>query len=167
MLVLHLYHLIFPSPLSTSLLNLPPTSHSIPLLWVSWSSRLSSLCHTANSTLAILHRVLFMSQCYSLNSSRPLLPPPSPQVCSLALCLYSCPTNRFISTIFSRFHIYALIYDVCFSLTSWWEKFSGMVGMKILIGLGWRENGEKKLGANRNIQSVFEVLLQMGSKEVE
>ena len=39
-------------------------------------------------------------QSYSLNSSHPLLPPLCPQVHSLYLCLYSCPANRVISTIF-------------------------------------------------------------------
>ena len=39
-------------------------------------------------------------QCYCLNFSCPLLPLLCPQVNSLCLCLYSCPANRFISTIF-------------------------------------------------------------------
>ena len=51
-----------------------------------------------------------------IQSSHPLLPPLCPQVCSLFLHLCSCPASRFISTSFSRFHIYALIYDICFSL---------------------------------------------------
>ena len=38
-------------------------------------------------------------------------------ICSLCLQLYSCPANRLISTIFSRFHVCALIYDICFSLS--------------------------------------------------
>ena len=36
--------------------------------------------------------------------------------CSLCLCLYCCPANRFIHSIFHRFHIYALIYDICIFL---------------------------------------------------
>ena len=52
----------------------------------------------------------------------PQLCPPTPchQVCSLCLPLYSCPTTRFISTFFLfflRFHIYALAYRICFSLS--------------------------------------------------
>ena len=39
-------------------------------------------------------------QCYSLNSSQPVLPLLCPQVCFLCLLLYSCPENRFISTVF-------------------------------------------------------------------
>ena len=47
------------------------------------------------------------------------LPTPSPQVYSLCLPLYSCPATRFISIIFFffRFHIYALAYGICFSLS--------------------------------------------------
>ena len=41
-----------------------------------------------------------MFQCYSLNSSHPLLPQLCPKTYSLYLYLYSCPVNRFISTIF-------------------------------------------------------------------
>ena len=48
-------------------------------------------------------------------------PPPCLDIhdCSLCLRLYFCFMNRFICTIFSRFHIYALIYqyDICFSLS--------------------------------------------------
>ena len=44
-------------------------------------------------------------------------PPWCPYVCSLHLCLYFCPAHWFICTIFSRFHVYALIYDICFSLS--------------------------------------------------
>ena len=43
------------------------------------------------------------------------LPPLCSHVHSLHLCLYSCHGNEFICTIFSRFHIYALIYDTCVS----------------------------------------------------
>ena len=37
-----------------------------------------------------------MFQCSSLNSSHPLLPPLCTQVCSLCLCLYSCPANQLV-----------------------------------------------------------------------
>ena len=47
----------------------------------------------SNFPLAVWHMYAF--QCYSLNSSHPLLPPVSPQVCSLCLHLYYCPANRF------------------------------------------------------------------------
>ena len=42
---------------------------------------------------------MYMFPCYCLHSSHPLLPLLCPQVCSLCLHLYSCPANRFISTI--------------------------------------------------------------------
>ena len=45
------------------------------------------------------------------------LPPLWPQVRSLHLRLYSCPATRFISTGFFRFHICALAYGICFSLS--------------------------------------------------
>ena len=44
-------------------------------------------------------------------------PTPCPQVHSLHLCLYSCLSTRFVSTVFFRFHIYALAYNICFSLS--------------------------------------------------
>ena len=58
-----------------------------------------------------------MRQCYFLNSSYPLLPPLCPHLCSLHLHLYFFPANLFISNIFSGFHIYALIYDISFSVS--------------------------------------------------
>ena len=42
---------------------------------------------------------------------------PSSCVCSLRLCLYFCFVNKIVYTNFFRFHIYALIYDICFSLS--------------------------------------------------
>ena len=46
-----------------------------------------------------------------------LLFPSVSKVCSLCLHLYSYPANRFISTIFSRFCTYVLIYEIGFSLS--------------------------------------------------
>ena len=37
-------------------------------------------------------------------------------VCSLCLCLYFCSMSKITYTGFSRFHIYALIYSICFTL---------------------------------------------------
>ena len=53
-----------------------------------------------SSFSTILYMVVYFCQCYSLNLSHPLLLPLCPQVHSLFLHLYSCPENRFISTIF-------------------------------------------------------------------
>ena len=44
-------------------------------------------------------------------------PPWYPYICSVCLCLYFCFANKMIYTIFSRFHTYALSYDICFSLS--------------------------------------------------
>ena len=43
---------------------------------------------------------VYMSQCYAIDLSQPLLPPLCPQVSSLCLPLFSHLANRFISTIF-------------------------------------------------------------------
>ena len=83
-----------------SLLSLPPTpsSHSSRS---SQSTKLSFLCYTEVShQLSILHMVVHIWQYHSLNLSHPLLPLLCPQVGSLCLRLYSCLTNRCISTIF-------------------------------------------------------------------
>ena len=96
---------------------LPPTP-SYPSR-LSESTRLSYLCYpTTSHQLSILSVVMYMFQCYSLNSSHPLLPPLYSQVCSLSLHLYSCPANRFISTIFlDSIYICVLIHSICFSLS--------------------------------------------------
>ena len=52
--------------------TIPDSSHPFKL---SQSTRLSSLCYTA--TFSILYVVIYMFQCYLLNLSHPLLPPPS------------------------------------------------------------------------------------------
>jgi len=65
------------------------------------STKLSSLCCTAAFHYPpILHMIVYICQCYSLNLSHPLFPSLCPQVHSIHLHLYSCPANRFISTIF-------------------------------------------------------------------
>ena len=51
-------------------------------------------------TYLFLHMVMYMFQCYPLNSSHTLLSPLCPQICSLCLCFHCCPANKFISTIF-------------------------------------------------------------------
>ena len=84
---------------------LPPTP---PLLHLLGHQRaeLSSLCHTACShSLSVLHMVVYImsvliythNTCLSICASLSLCP----QAHSLCLCLYTCPTDRFISTIFT------------------------------------------------------------------
>ena len=57
--------------------------------------------------------VVYLCQTWSPSSSCPPLPL-CPHVHSLLLCLYSCPGTRFNYTVF---YIYALIYDIYFSLS--------------------------------------------------
>ena len=58
-----LYVNIYPIPLE------PPYDPHIPPLWASQSTELSSLCCTAAShQLAILHTVVYISQCFSPSS---------------------------------------------------------------------------------------------------
>ena len=84
-----------------SVLSLPPTPSQLYPSRSSQSIELSPPCYIAASQgLSILHKVMYVFQRYSLNSSHPLLPPLCPQVRSLCLWLYVCPANRFISTIF-------------------------------------------------------------------
>ena len=47
----------------------------------------------------------------------PLLPPLCPQVCSLCLCLYCCPTDRLISTT-----IFLVLY-ICVNVEYWFFSF--------------------------------------------
>ena len=116
-----------------------PPSHRHPhptLLDCHGAPALNSLRHTANSHwLSVLH----MYVCFSAALNSPTLFFPS--VCSLCLPLHCCPASRFSSTIFldsiymqccavlshsvmsdslqphELWPIYALIYDICFSLS--------------------------------------------------
>ena len=78
----------------------PPPAPSHPSR-LSRSTGLSSLLIRRIPTgCPVVHMVMWMLQCSSLNLSHPLLPPLCLWVCSLCLCLHCCLTNRFISTIF-------------------------------------------------------------------
>ena len=95
-----------------------PGCHTAPAL--------GSVGHMSDSHwLSILHVVIHMLQCYSFKSSHPLLLPLCPHVGSPCLCLYSCSANRIISTIFLGSITYALIYDICFSLSDWLHSVIG------------------------------------------
>ena len=85
-----------------SLLNLPPTSHPIPLLWVLTEHQIWAPCviQQISTGYLILHMIMYMLQCYSLNSSHPLLLLLCAQVCSLCFHLHLYPANRFIGIIF-------------------------------------------------------------------
>ena len=75
-------------PLLLSLPSPPQPSRS------SQSTKLSSLCYTAAS-----HQLGVYAKCYALNQSPSLLPCPHVHKSILCLLLYSCPANRFFSTI--------------------------------------------------------------------
>ena len=55
--------------------------------------------------------IIYMFQCYSLESSHPCLLPQSPKVCPLHLCLFCCLTYRVIVTIFLN-SIYMCYYTI-------------------------------------------------------
>ena len=89
----------------------------------------------------VLHILVYPCQSYSFVSFPPL-PWLCPQVCSPHLCLYSCPANRFISTIFLDstdmcwqtifFSLSDLLHPVCqahvpiFLLTFTWSSQATM-----------------------------------------
>ena len=90
---------------------LPPSSLPHPSR-LSQSTGLSSLHHTANSHwLSVLYRVMYIFQCCSLTSSHPPLPLLCPQV------FLWVSTAALQKTYHSRFHLYVLMYDICFSLS--------------------------------------------------
>ena len=102
-----------------SLLSFPPT-FPIPPLQVVTKHRadLPVLCGCFPLAIYFTFGSLYMS--VPLSHFVPAYPSssPRPQVHSLCLQLYSCPATKFISTFFFfRFHIYALAYGICFSLT--------------------------------------------------
>lgn len=100
-----------------ALLNLPPPPcHSIHLSYLAHQAELPVLYSYFPLAIYFTYGSVYMSVLFS----QFILPFPShtcPQVHPLCLDLYSCPANRFISIIFSKFNIYALIYDTCFSLS--------------------------------------------------
>ena len=105
---------MFPS----SWTSLPPPIPSHPSR-LSHSTSLSSLSHTANSHwLSILYMVVYMFPCYSLRLSHPLLAPVSKSlfftpVSPLLQCKYVYQYQYHLI----KFHIYALIYSTCLSLS--------------------------------------------------
>jgi len=87
------------------------------LEWVAISfssaSAPSTLSHASNLDWRFVsYMIIYMFQCLSLKSSHPHPLPQSPKDCSIHLCLFCCLAYRVIATIFSEFHIYALVYCV-------------------------------------------------------
>ena len=67
--------------------SLPPSTPSHPSR-LSQSTGLRSLCYTGSShLLSILHMVMYIFPCYSLNLSHPLLPPLCAQFFSPHVCI--------------------------------------------------------------------------------
>ena len=100
----------------------PPSWASFPLtaptppLRVITEPRAERFVLYSNFPLAIFRMLMYICQWYSFYFFPPLFPLLCPPTYSLCLRLYSCPANRVISTIFSRFRMYVLIY-ICFSLS--------------------------------------------------
>ena len=77
----HTHTHIYTHAYNPSLLDLPPKSNPFRS---SWSPELSALCYrAAPHWLSILHMVVYICQCSSLNSSHTLLPLLCTQACSL------------------------------------------------------------------------------------
>ena len=101
----------------TYFLSLLDLSRPHPPPRSSHSPEPSSLFDTELPTSCLTHSTAYVPILISqfINPSYPPLPPLCPQVHSLCLCLYSSLGNRFICTIFSIFHVYTLVYHICFS----------------------------------------------------
>ena len=96
---------------------------------------LGSLHHTGNfHQLSVLHMVMYMFQCYSLNSSHPLLLQLSSQVLPLHLCICFCSSNIH-QYHFTRFHVYAFIYYIYFSLSDLLHSVSQFLGSSTSVKL--------------------------------
>ena len=120
---------------------LKPLSASLPTrpLQVVTAPALGALRHPSNShwlsfTYGNIHVSVLFSQII-----HPLLLPPSPEVCSLCLCLLCCPARRMVITTF-LFRIYALIYSVCL----FWEFLKRPAGTFRHL-LGWEKEVLKML----------------------
>ena len=100
------------------LLDLPPTAHPFPPFQVviDYQTELPVLNSSFPLAIYFTYGNIYVSML--LSQFIPLSPFFSvSKIYSLCLCLYSCPAKRFISIIFFfRFHIYALMYDIYFSL---------------------------------------------------
>ena len=105
----------------------PPISHFIPSLQI-----VTDHCVVLPVSYSKFPPIIYLTygniyefQCYNLKSSHFPLPPLCPQVCSLCLCLYSCPTNRFIGIIFVDFldHIDALYVILAFLFLTYFTLY--------------------------------------------
>ena len=110
--------LLLPSRFSRVRLCVTPqtAAQQAPRPWGSPGKTTAVGCHcllwyTAPHWLLIFHVEMHVCQC----SAHPTLP--FPHVCSLHLCLYSCPANRFISSIkIPRFFFFFGVWNPSFYL---------------------------------------------------
>ena len=65
-----------------------------------WWATVCGDCTESDTTAHVHTFAVCTCKCCSLNAPHPLQPPLCPQVHPLCLYLYSCPANRFISTVF-------------------------------------------------------------------
>ena len=73
-----------------------------------------------------IHSSVYMSIPTS-QSIPTLLPRRCPYICSLHLSLYFCfAMDWFICTVFSRFHMYALMYDTCFLFLTYFSLYDSL-----------------------------------------
>ena len=105
------------------LLNLPPISHPFRL---SQSTTLNFLSHTTNS-----HWLLYIRYCICFLVTLSICPilsflPESPVSISLFSMSASplLPCKKIHQCNISRFHVYALIYDICFSLLTYFTVYN-------------------------------------------
>ena len=114
---LHVY--IYPRPLR-------PPSHSPPSR-PSQSAELNSLCCMRSTwSLVISSHSVYIYISAALSNHPAFSFPHRVPSSFLILCLFSCSANRFICTIFSRLHIHALIYDICFVFLSYFTLYDSL-----------------------------------------
>ena len=92
----------------------PPTSLSVPSLWVIpvHQPHDTILYHALNLDWRFVsYMILYMFQCHSPKLSHPLPLPQSPKDCSIHLCLFCCLAYKVIVTIFLN-SIYMRQYTV-------------------------------------------------------
>ena len=95
----------------------PHPPYPTPLGVVKHQADLPVLCCCFPLAIYFTFGSVYMLLLLSLCPIFPLPSPLCPQVHSLCLRIHSFPATRFISTICFRFHIYALAYGICFSLS--------------------------------------------------
>ena len=84
---------------------------------LSQSTGLGCLLNVATSQqLSISHMIVYRCRCSSLHSSRSLFPTESTSLFSISASPF-LPWKQFHQYCFFRFHMYALIYNICFSLS--------------------------------------------------